>query len=462
MDISNIIDITISVASPGVSRLGFGTPLIYGYNTVIPASEMTREYSTATWSADLIADGFTAADPVYLAASAIASQSPKPRKFKVARGTQDFDHDVDLTVSTDTTGETISVTIYGEDPASAGSMTSETYTQTAGGGGVPAEATALAALITAGKWGAAGDITATGVGNDVQIRAEAAFGASILYYDSLTNVTIEDVTAARTVSTDLDAIFAADPDWYCLVPADAFGANDLDDISDWVNGKSNKICSLATQDSAVITAGGGVAATISAQDDNQTGLIHSKRRLSPMLHAAWVGRFLPETPGEVIWAFESLSGCLPSSYTTAEAGYAHANYCNTYEGVDIGGVEVVSGTVYKGWSQGSSATFMDTIRLIDAVTAQVQTELLGLFTAAKKVPYNDAGIGQVKNAILEAIRVYEGDSAGLLPGSAFCDVPKSSDISAVDKAARELNNVTFGATLNGALTKVTISATLEY
>ena len=181
-----------------------------------------------------------------------------------------------------------------------------------------------------------------------------------------------------------------------------------------------------------------------------------------MPHAAIAGRFLPETPGTEIWAFKPLTGVTPSSLTAAQSSNAHADYVNTYEGVDIGGVEVVTGMCYGGWSSGSSETFIDTVRLVDAVVVEVQIQLLALFTASRKVPFNDAGIGQVKAAILDAIQTFEGDAAGFVPNSAFVEVPRAADVSAVDKAARTLPDVVFGAVLNGAIRKVTISATLEY
>jgi len=464
VDIANVIDITINVASPAVSRIGFGTPLIYSYSLIVPASEMVREYSTSTGLADMVTDGFNVDDPAYLAATAIASQSPRPRTFKVARGTQAFDFDTNLTMLTDTVGETIDITITGEDPAVANTLISQTYNRTCLGGGVPAEATAVAGLITAGLWGAAGDITAVAAVNDVQIRAQAAYANKMLYYSSVNNVSIADVTAFRTPQTDLAAIIAADPDWYMLICPDA-GTLDISTVTTgiaaWVQGQTNKMGCFQTQDS-VVWAGTGIGDTLRGRNYTRSALVGSKHSMQEMPSAAYAGRFLPESPGTEVWAFKPLTGVTPSALTTAESGFAHADFVNTIEGITIGGQTVVTNQVFKGWTSGSSETFIDTIRLVDALVAEVQIRLLSLFTASRKVPYNDSGIGQVKAGILAAIRSFEGDNAGLLPGSAFCDVPLRADVAAADIAARELNNVVFGATLNGAVMKVTISATLSY
>lgn len=462
MDISSIVDISVSVEAPGVSKPGFGTPLLYGYNSVIPASAPVKRYSSATWSIDMLADGFVASDPLYIAARILCSQDPKPRSFKIARATQTpGDHDVDLTVQTAVAGEVITISITGENPSVAGELLTETYSRTVpGASSTTAEATALAALITAGAWGAAGDITATGVGAVVQIRGQAGFAGKILFYDDVANLLIDDVTAARTVATDLATIFAYDPDWYALIPVDS-GTLDAIACSAWAEAQDNKICVLQTQDSDVWNAGTGIAATLKALNSQSTLIICTKHGLDEMPAAAVAGRFLPKTPGTEVWAMKALTGVTPSSYTAAQSSNAHDDFCNTYDGITIGGVEAVSGILFGGWSLGSSATFIDMIRLRDAMVVEVQSELLSLQLAADKVPFNDAGIAMVQAAFLAAIRRYEGPSSGLEPGSAFCNVPTAASVSSSDRAARQLPGVSFGARANGAIIKVTASGSIS-
>ena len=433
MDITGIVDVQITVASPSITQQGFGEPAIYAYTgaTIIPATTPVLRFSTSTWSADLIAQGFNVDDPVYLCAQRIAAQTPKPPTFKVIRGTQTFSHDVNLTPQTFATGEQLVVTITGEDPAVANTLISQTYTRSALGGSLAAEATAIAALITAGLWGAAGDITAAGVGNDVQIRAQAPYANQMLYYSGVTNLDVADVTAARTVATDLNTALAYDADWYCLLCPDV-GTLDAIAVSTWTEAQTNKVCALNTQDTEVISAGTGIGNTLRLANATQTGLVFTLHGLNENPAAAWAGRFLPTFPGTEVWAFKAMTGVTPSNLTTAQSNFAHADYVNTIEGISRGGVTVVANTVYKGWVSGSSETFMDTIRLVDALVAQVQDRLISLFNASLKVPYNDSGIGQIKSAILAAIAVYTGPKAGLLPGSAFVEVPLAADVSDAD------------------------------
>jgi len=464
MDISNIITATVSLSSPGITRIGFGEPGIffYGANT-IPASnpitdlELVRRYSSSTGLADMMTDGFATTDPVYLAAKAVVSQNPAPPTFKLIRGGTAFAHDVDLTVLTDTTGATISVTI-------TKGTTSRTYTITAAGGGIPAEATALAAAINAdvSGWGAGigvPEFVVTPNGNNVEIRAvNPAFDGELWYYSAMTNVTITDVTADRGVATDLGAAVLLDADWYGLVLADAFGAIEIAAAAAWVAGRTNKILCAGTQDAAVM-AGTGIGATLSGLNRTDTFLIHSKHSMAEYPGGAAAGRFLPLDPGTEMWCHKSLSGVTPSSYTAAQVANMTADYVNMYTGVEIGGISVVQGNLFKGWNSGSSEGFIDTTRLIDALVVEVQTRVLSALRAVDKIPFTDQGISTIKSAILAGIKAFQPE--GFATGSEFCNVPALAAVSAVDRAARDLPDVVFGATLAGGIATVVITGQIS-
>jgi hypothetical protein len=461
MDLNTIIPVTISVGSPSITRLGFGEPGIFGYvpTTVIAASAKTKRYSTSTGLVDLVADGFATTDPVYLAAQAVAAQTPRPPTFKILCGRSTFTHDFDIAPSTFEAGETIEFTL------TKGGV-SRTYTRTAAGGSLAAEATAIAALLEADVlgWGAAGntvEFVSAGVGDVVQVRAVVPGpGENGLWYVSArTNCTYTDQSADRGIAAEMTAILAADADWYMLIPADAFGAAELALLATSIQSATNKTMCAMSQDAAVI-AGTGIGATLVAADRTRTMMTYSGASLKTYLSAGIAGRFLPETPGSEAWMYKSISGPIPDALTTSESSLAHADYTNTYEGISVGGVTVVNGNLYKGWTCGSSETFIDQIRLIDALVFEVQSRVLALFRASRKVPYTDKGIGQIKGAVLAAIRAYQPN--GFVTGSEFCEVPKAADISAIDKATRTLPDVVFGATLSGAIATVTIAGTLEY
>jgi hypothetical protein len=77
--ISDIIDIVVRASNPGVTRAGFGVPLIVSQNA--SWVEVTRLYSSL---ADVQAD-FSSSTPEYNAARQIFSQTPAPRLLRIGR-----------------------------------------------------------------------------------------------------------------------------------------------------------------------------------------------------------------------------------------------------------------------------------------------------------------------------------------------------------------------------------------
>jgi hypothetical protein len=470
MDISNVVSVTISVASPGVSRLGFGEPCVFFYgDSSTPAanpitnSERVRRYSAATVLSDMQDDGFATTDPAYLAAQAIVSQDPHPQTIKLARGGTAFTHAVEFEPTTTTEDEVCSFTM-----SKGGTSQTVSYTVTAGDTkndivtAMQASADADAAGFgTAGTGEITFAVSGGGAGDILEIDAVSpANDGEMWYYDDIENMTLEDVTADRGIATDLNTVIGVDADWYGLVLADAFGALEIDAAAGWASGQTNKILCASTQDTQVVSAGTGIGATLSSADYDETLLVYSNHSMSEYPGGAAAGRFLPETPGTEVWAMKSLSGVTPSNLSSSEVTNASDNYVNVYTGIEAGGVEIVRGNLWKGWSSGSSETFIDTIRLIDATVAEVQTRLLSLLRASSKLPYTNKGLASIKGGILNSIRKFQ--PLGYANGTEFCSVPDVDDVSDANKNARILPNVTFGATLAGAVLKITITAQVSY
>jgi hypothetical protein len=461
---SQFLSLSITVESAGLIKPGF-TPLIYSYSDVIPPSERVREYSTATIRTDMVADGFVASDPAFLAASAIASQDSKPDSVKVCFSSAALsDWDVDLTVLTAVEDEEITVTIWGENPASAGTMTSETYSRTVpAGSNLIAESNAVAALIAAGIWGVAVWITAVGDGVDtVNIRGQVAMANKILYLDEVANLSVDDVTAVRTggIGTDLDSnILPVDSDWFYLVPADA-GTLDALAASTWANATDGKAASIQSQDSDIL-AGTGLFADASALDHVWTIGTHSKRRLSLMPAAAVVGRFGSEIPGTTNWSNKSLRGVAASEYTTAEETAIFADGGNIYSGVSVAGTDITDGIYVFGYSLGVSRSFFDIYHLLWAMVVEAQVAIVAEQIASKKIPFSNKGLAQVQGVIKNALTTFEGEDAGLDVDSVFCNVPTFESLATADINNRILRGVTCGGRANGAILQVIASMNLS-
>lgn len=475
MDILSIVDVSISVTSPGISKLGFGEPCVFFYGTAaIPAVnpisdlERVRRYSSSTALSDMIADGFDAGDPAYRAVATIIAQDPHPPTVKVARGSTAFTQDVELEVLTDAIGNTIAVTIT---KSGAGGAT-RTYSQAASGfgiGGAGGECDTLAAAMNAdgSGWGVvgSGELTIAFAGNIVTLdTVSPANDGELWYFSSIANISLEDVTPLRGggtgIAADLAVVAAVDADWYELVLADCFGALDLLAAAGWVAASTNKILGASTQDFEVVSAGTGVGADLSAADRTATSLTFSLHSMAQYPGGAAAGRFLPEAPGTEMRAYKSLGGVTPSTLSAAQIANAEASFTNLYTGIEAGGVEIVRGNLWKGWSCGAAESFIDTTRLIDATVFEVQSRVLSLLRVPSKLPYTDGSLASIKGALLAALRSFM--PLGYIEGSAFVNMPRIADISDANKAARLLPGVSFGATLAGGIAKVVVSGSMTF
>ena len=136
-----------------------------------------------------------------------------------------------------------------------------------------------------------------------------------------------------------------------------------------------------------------------------------------------------------------------------------ADFVNMYTGLEIGGIEIIAGNLFKGWNSGSSQGFIDTTRLIDALVVEVQTRVMTELRLADKLGMTDPGISTIKKAVLGGIRAFQ--PTGFVTGSEFCNVPLVANVSAVDRAARDLPDVVFGATLAGGIATVAITGQIS-
>jgi len=458
MDLGQIISVQATLQNPALNKLSFGEPGIYGQVpiAVIPASVRTRRYSSATALADMITDGFVASDPVYRAATALISQSPRPQTFKVLCGRSDFTYACRLTCNAAPITDVLSMTIRGENPAAAGTVLEETISVAGTGAAIGNDAAVFNALVATGF--DPGTVTFTNNG-DGTVDIDGVAANDITFVDDLYNITVEDQTADRGIAADIAAILAADSDWYELTNADAFGEAELELLSVAVNAATNKTMSAGTQDSEVLT-GAGIGDTLTGLNHTKTSLIYSDHGMDQYPGAASSGRFLAKKPGTYMRAFKSLTGVTPSQLTTAELALVHADFVNTYTGVALGGVTIVNGDLQRGWSSGSVEGFMDTYRLIDATVAEIQLRVYSALRAADKIPMTNPGLSAIKGAVLEAIKSF--GPLAYAPGTEVCNVPEASTISAADRAARTVPGVSAGAVLSGGIVRVEIALTLSF
>ena len=165
--------------------------------------------------------------------------------------------------------------------------------------------------------------------------------------------------------------------------------------------------------------------------------------------AAWFGKVFPYDPGVINWAFKTLSGIAADGLTGTQITTLRAKNANCYS--SIAGVSITQ------FATIGSGDYADITQGLDWLKSTIQTNIFTLLINATKVPFTDIGIQQIVGQLRAALQA--GVAAGIIidPVVAF---PAASDVTAVDKAARNLPDVTFTATLVGAINTVTINGTV--
>jgi len=267
---------------------------------------------------------------------------------------------------------------------------------------------------------------------------------------------IQPLTASASVTDDLDAIQNADDDWYALAYTGRTKAV-VQSIAGWVEART-KIFGTASDESDIINVAAGtdltsIAAVLNSLGYVRTFVMYHDDADSDFPECAWFGKTLPTQPGSITWKFKTLASITYSDLTTTQSNNARNKKANTYE--FIGGVGITrEGTMAQG-------EFIDVIRGIDWLTARIQEYVYALLVNSPKVPYTDAGIASVEAQVRRALD--EGVNNDFIADDPqyTVSVPKAADVSPANKAARLLQDVTFQATLAGAIHAVEINGTVS-
>jgi hypothetical protein len=82
VSLDDISTITVTTTGAGVTRAGYGVPMILSYDTTVFGSDRSRTYN----SLSEVSEDWDANTPEYLAASAIFAQSPRVTEIVIGRG----------------------------------------------------------------------------------------------------------------------------------------------------------------------------------------------------------------------------------------------------------------------------------------------------------------------------------------------------------------------------------------
>jgi hypothetical protein len=284
----------------------------------------------------------------------------------------------------------------------------------------------------------------------------------ITTFGSITTDTLSvlDATADPGLATDLDAIYLADKDWYGLV-IDSFGKAEAVVGAVWTEA-NRRLFGQQTADSAVLDPASTTDVWYvqkAASYFRSEGIYHPTIGLY-WPAAAWIGNRFPATPGSDTWAFKTLAGIPVYELTETQINAAMAKNGNVYVTI-AGRAMTYAETAGKG-AKTFGGEFIDQVRGIDDLRSAIQTDTFGVLAGqVDKLPMTDPGIAVVQATVTGTLsrRVTSGFLAA--SPAPVVTVPKAADISAIDRANRDLKDVEWSATVAGAVHAIEITGTLS-
>jgi hypothetical protein len=442
MSLNDIVNVQITKQTASVSRVGFGTPLILTTHTAIP--DLAKVYTAL---ADMVTDGFATTSMAYRLAAAVLAQNPKVSQFVIGKRTTLVKRIVTVIP------EVLSDTEY------ALTINGTSYTFTSDSTATLAEIiTGLETAINAGTE----DVLATDVGPGTSLtieKADAPGGTgeageafTLGFGDRTLWATVHDDTVdAGGVVADLTALRDVNDDWYAVC-GDWFGEDEIDAVATYIE-TLPRIQAAMVQDDDVIESGSADVASVLLAKDFERTFLYYHPTTEEFPHAASLGKNLPKDPGSITWKFKSLTGVSYQEYTAAEL--TELRNKNTEHYYRLAGNNIsAEGKMIGG-------EFIDITRFIDWVTARIQENVFSAMVNLDKIPFTDSGIGIVENEVRGVLK------NGIAVGGFAADpeptvtVPLAADVGAVDKANRLLPDVTFTATLAGAIHATEIQGTVS-
>jgi len=272
------------------------------------------------------------------------------------------------------------------------------------------------------------------------------------------DLALEDRTGDPGIASDLTAIRAEDDDWYCALLDSNSSAEILALAAAIEPLTPKKILVAQNADSEVLNADSitDVAYLTADRDYFRTHVSFHPAiaTVDSWIAAALVGNALAYSPGSVTWVNRELVGV--GSWPVDSADRAGLIAKNS------GSVEAVAGRKVTFGGKVGGGEWIDIIHGLDWLRARIAERVFGLIVSAAdaKIGFTDKGIARVHAELRAQLTEAEGAPYNLLNSGWTTSVPKASALSSGQRASRVLPNVTFNATVQGAIHAVSIAGTV--
>jgi len=444
MSLDSIVKVNITRDTKVPSQKGFGIPAILSAEAENLLAQRVTQYDAETALTSLLADGFTTSSQTYLAAASLISQSPRIEKFKVIKQAPSVAQVSTLTIDTVANNFTYQATHNGilvEFVSDADATDAEIQA------GLIALLDAIPSKTASFAAGGSNQIVATA--DDAGKGFSLSVGTNLSVAETTANLgPVEEIISARD----------EDDDWYFLL--DTTHTNlQVELIAAYIETQI-KLYAYQTSDAdskdlaESLDSTGLMKGLKDENYDRSFGIWVPSADLVDYKMAAWVGIMAPKDPGSATWKFKEGNAITANKFSSQEKKNIQDKNGNIY--IAIAGFNIFQEGVT------ASGEYIDIMRGTDWIQARIQEEVYGLLVASDKVPYSDGGIEsiglQVENVLERAV-----DRLILLGGEEgpVVTVPKRSETTKADRAARFLRDVKFTGNYAGAIHKVQIDGTLS-
>ena len=435
MPISDVLNVSISVSGAGPTAAGFGEPLLAVYHTNY--TDRVREYS----SLQDVASDFAATHPAYLMASGVFAQTPSPPFLKIGRRALPMTQIIHLVCLSTSALDTYVFSLR----SPGGSWNLLTVPST----GVTA--TDVATINTAVTALSIPHLTATNTGSTLILTMAAGYLIDVM--TDPVHLKLVDVTTDPGIATDLNAIIAADPNWYGLL-LDSQSSAEVQAAAAWV--ESNKylcVYNNSDTDDANPSSTTDVMYVLKNSAYERTSGLFAQTQLLCYSAAGWMGRLFPTVAGSENWAFKTIAGVPADALTVGQIHAVENKNASVY--TPLAGLNLTQ------FGKTPGGEWIDIVRGTDALTNTLQVQVLALQANSLKVPYTDAGVDLYRSVISGVLKQFV--DSGFLSDTPPPNVqlPKVASVASTSKAARNLPNVSFSATLAGAINSATLNGVLS-
>jgi len=247
------------------------------------------------------------------------------------------------------------------------------------------------------------------------------------------------------------AIRSADPDFYgVLIKSKVLAEQTL--VAAWA--ETQKVLFGIRSDDADILDDGvttDIASVIKAANADRSFVYYDPDTEADFIDAAAMGERFPKNPGAGTWKFKTLRAVSSYDLETDEWTNALAKNANVY--VNRSGIDMTEeGKV-------GSGEYIDVIRGLDWLESTIQVLIFTELVRVEKIPFTDEGIAVVNGLLKQGLD--QGVQRKIITANYNTVVPAVSDISTIDKGNRLLPDITFTATLQGAIHKIQIQGTVS-